>query len=246
MLKKTNVLGVDITTAKEQEILEFIVKELGKSRQERQKIIIFTPNPEMISAANREEGLKNMLNQAQISLPDGMGVVIAGKLMGKPIQARIAGVDFVKKLCENISKEPVKTGFLGGLPGVAKEAAECLQKKYPKLAVGYASDAYDKVKMIHSDIDILFVAYGFPKQEQWILEHINKIPATVVMGVGGAFDFISGRVVRAPKIVGNFGLEWLFRLIIQPWRVKRQLQLLHFGGLILREALSSRLKKFRI
>lgn len=242
MLKKTSILGVDITTSKPEEILEFIVEELQKEKGRRKKLIIFTPNPEMISEAHKDKRLRDVLNQAQISLPDGVGVIVAGKLLGKPIQARIAGVDFMKNLVKSVSKQPVNTGFLGGLPGVAKEAADCLKEKYPKLRVAYASDTFDKPKMIHSDIDILFVAYGFPKQEQWILKNINEIPAAVVMGVGGTFDFIAGRVPRAPKIIRDIGLEWMFRLIIQPWRIRRQARLLHFGGLILREALSNRLK----
>ena len=88
-------------------------------------------------------------------------------------------------------------------------------------------------------VDILFVAFGSPKQEIWIADNLNKIPAKVVVGVGGSFDFISGKVPRAPKFVRNLGLEWLFRLIIQPWRIKRQLSLLEFIYLVIREKLTA-------
>lgn len=214
-----------------------------KKREASRQVVIFTPNPEQISKAARDEKIMHLLNQAQIALPDGVGLVMGARVLGKPIYARITGVDFVKKLCENVSKEPVVTGFLGGLASVAEEAAKCLKQKYPGLRVGYASGTYNKAEMIQSDIDILFVGLGFPKQEQWIMAHKDEIPAKILMAVGGSFDFISGRTPRAPKLVRDFGFEWVFRLIIQPWRFFRQLQILHFGALIFLEALRGRLKK---
>lgn len=253
MRNKAYILGVGITTTSEKKILEYLLRELKKPRSEREKVIIFTPNPEQISAAARSPELTELLNQAQISLPDSVGVVMAARLIGKPIYARITGIDFMKSLCENVStlplsgrEQPVITGFLGGLPGVAELTSECLRKTSPDLRVGYASQAYEKEKMMQSDIDILFVAMGFPKQEKWIMEHKDEIPATVLMSVGGAFDFISGKIPRAPKFLQKLGLEWLFRLILQPWRFFRQLQILHFGALIFWEALGGRLKKLKV
>lgn len=242
MLGKTYILGVGVTTSREDKILEFIDDELAKPKRDREKIVVFTPNPEQISAASNPE-LKDILNQAQIALPDGVGVVLGARLIGKPIYSRITGIDFIQNLLEYVSKQPVVIGCLGGQKGVAVEAANCLQKKYSRISIGYATGAYDKEKMMRSDVDILFVALGFPKQEKWILEHRDEIPASVIMGVGGSLDFLSGRVKRAPVIIQKLGLEWLFRLAIQPWRFFRQLRLLHFSALILVEALTSRLKK---
>ncbi len=245
MLQKTKILGVNITSSKESEILEFMLSNLEKPRSKREKIVIFTPNPEQISEASRHEEYRVMLNEATVSLPDGVGIVMAGKMLGVPIKARIAGVDFVKNIVKSISKRPIKTGYLGGQPGVAERASECLKKMSSELLVTYASDVYDKEKMIESDIDVLFVALGFPKQEKWILSHKDEIPATVIMAVGGALDFIAGDIPRAPKFLRSIGLEWLFRLIVQPWRFLRQLRIWHFGGLILLEALSSRVKNIK-
>lgn len=263
MLDSVNILGVKITSSDKDKILEYILAELEKPKKVRRKIVVFTPNPEQISAANRDSSLKSLLNKADVALPDGMGVVWAAKLLGKPIEARISGVDFMESLVKSESvpiksgpKRPVVTGFFGGQPGVAEKAAECLSRKAgsgfagqeiassdsAKMSIGYASGAYDKEKMIHSDIDILFVGLGFPKQERWIIEHKDEIPASVIMAVGGSFDFISGRVPRAPLFVRLLGFEWLFRLANQPWRFWRQLRLLHFSALILREALRNRLK----
>ncbi len=243
MLRETKILGVKITSSPEQEVLEYIGAELAKLKQKRKKMVIFTPNAEQLSAASHDAQLHTLLNEADIALPDGVGIVIAGKLLGRPIEARVAGVDFMKNLVKSVSKQPVNTGYFGGLPGVAEEAAKCLQKIAPKMTIGYASHAYDKKEMMRSDIDILFVALGFPKQEQWIVDHKDEIPASVIMAVGGSFDFISGRVRRAPQIFRHFGFEWLFRLLIQPWRLRRQLRLLDFSALILKEALGSRPKK---
>lgn len=255
-MNKIDILGVGITKASEDEILEYILNKLRWRGKNKEKILIFTPNPEQISAAARNQSLKNLLNQAQIALPDGVGVVIAARLLGKPVYARITGVDFMEKLVKSVARlpkpgtdgqaeQPVITGYLGGEGDIAETTAKCLIKRYPGLAVGYASATFDKTKMIHSDIDILFVALGFPKQEKWILEHKDEIPATVIMAVGGALDFISGNLPRAPKFLRQAGLEWLFRLALQPWRFWRQARLLQFSGLILREALSDRLKKLR-
>lgn len=249
MLNKTDILGVGITTDNEDRILEFVLAELQKPKKDRKKIVIFTPNPEQISRAAGNRELQNILNSADVALPDGIGLVIGSQFVAKPgerIKARIAGVDFMKNLVKSVSKQPIKTGYLGGEPHVAEDAANCLKKMSPGLSIGYASGAYDKEKMIEFDIDILFVGLGFPKQEKWIMEHKNEIPATIFMAVGGSLDFLSGRIVRAPLLIRQIGLEWLFRLIIQPWRFFRQLRLLHFSALILVRALGSRLEKILV
>lgn len=242
MKDKVNILGVGFTINSEDEILKLIRTELVKRKSVRKKIVIFTPNPEQLSASKSSKHIRDILNQAQISLPDGVGIIWAAKLLGKPIHARITGIDFMKKLVKSVAERPVTTGFFGGQEGVAEHTADCLRKKWPKLKVGYASNVYDKKKMIESDTDILFVALGFPKQEEWILAHKDEVPASIIMVVGGAFDFISGKIPRAPKLIRQVGLEWLFRLILQPWRIFRQARIWHFGALILLEALSRRLK----
>mgnify|MGYP001584726460 CR=1 FL=1 len=245
MQNSTRILGVKITTMSGEKILEYVVSELEKPRLRGEKIVIFTPNPEQISAASRKPELKNVLNEADIALPDGIGIVWAAKILGKPIKARISGIDFMQNLVKSGSERPVVVGCFGGQPGVAEEAAECLKKIASNITIGYASDTYDKAKMMQSDIDILFVGLGFPKQERWIIEHRDEVPAKVIMTVGGSLDFLSGRVARAPFLIRQIDLEWLFRLIIQPMRFFRQLQIWHFGGLILWEALSSRLKRLK-
>lgn len=235
-LVKIEILEVNITKAKEEEILEYILERL-KTRDK--KLFITTPNPEIIMYANKHPEFRAILNEADLALPDGVGVLMASKLMGKGIEARVTGTDMVEKLSARLSKRTDTAGFLGGLGTVAEIASKRLQEKYPSLKIAYASSEWD-LKLLKTEwIDVLFVAFGFPKQEEWIYENLPKLPVTVAIGVGGAFDFVSGKVGRAPKFVQNIGLEWLYRLVKQPWRIKRQAALPKFTYLVLKEALKS-------
>ena len=261
MLNKIFLLGVGITNASEERILEYILKRL-KDKPEKtkslKKFFLTTPNPEILVYANKHPRYKKMLNYAEVSLPDGVGVFVASGLLGNKLQERIPGVDFIETLCKGCVRQPISMGFLGGRPGVAKRTAECLMKKYPWIKVRWAGTDWENEisvsKKRHSDtennhdtpwvspyishddpIDILFVAYGFPKQEEWIIEHLHELPVKSAMGVGGAFDYISGEVLRAPFMIRAIGLEWLFRLMRQPWRIKRQMALPEFVYLVIKE-----------
>ena len=228
---KIFLLGVGISDVNEHEVLEYIITGLPNQSE---KYYVVTPNPELLVMASKDRNYQRVLNNAKLALPDGIGVMIAGKVMGKPLKERIHGVDLVKSLCKEISRQPITVGFLGAGPSVAEKTAECLKKEYPGLKVGLTSQEWSK-DLKNSPIDILFVAFGSPKQEIWVSENLEKLPAKVVVGVGGAFDFISGKVRRAPLFMRKIGLEWLFRLIIQPWRIKRQLRLIEFIFLVLKE-----------
>ncbi len=175
---------------------------------------------------------------------------------------KVAGTDLMEALCKLAAEKGFTTGFLGGENGVAKKCAECLMEKYPNLKVVFAGSGgevdnngqirgedlrftiYDlKKEKNHKSLfvnhkslppaDLLFVAFGHIKQEKWMVNNLQKTPAHVMMGVGGAFDYLSGNVPRAPKWVQGLGFEWLYRLIVQPWRFKRQLSLVKFVWLIL-------------
>lgn len=233
--EKIFLLGVGFTNASERQVLEFIVTGLEKQTE---KYYIVTPNPEILVIANKDRQYKNVLNGAKLALADGIGVIIAARLLGRPLKQRINGVDLVEKLCSEVSNQPITVGFLGAGPNVAEKVAECLKNKYSNLRVGLvATEWSDALK--DKKVDILFVAFGSPKQEIWIANKLETLPAKVVVGVGGAFDFISGKVPRAPKVLRSLGLEWLFRLVIQPWRIKRQLSLLKFIFLVVGEKIKS-------
>ncbi len=229
--EKISLLGVGITKASRQEILEFIYRGLEKLHE---KYYIVTPNPELLVIADKDRDYKNILNSAKLALPDGVGVMLGARILGKPLKDRITGVDLVKSLSNYVAKQPITVSFLGGGPGVAEKTSECLRKMYPGLNVGWVSQEWtDDLK--NNKTDILFVAFGSPKQEVWIKNNLKNLPVKVAIGVGGSFDFISGKVPRAPKVLRDFGLEWLFRLIIQPWRIKRQFSLIKFVYLIFKE-----------
>jgi N-acetylglucosaminyldiphosphoundecaprenol N-acetyl-beta-D-mannosaminyltransferase len=233
--EKTFLLGVGITNATEREVLEFIVTGLEKSTE---KYYVVTPNPEILVIADKNPKYKSILNGAKLALPDGIGMMVAAKLAAKPLKQRIHGVDLLEDLCKDISNRPITVGFLGAGPGVAEKTVECLKKKYPGLKVGMVASEWSE-GLKDKKVDLLFVAFGSPKQEIWIADNLDTLPAKVVVGVGGAFDFLSGKVTRAPLILRKLGLEWLFRLIVQPWRIKRQLSLIKFIFLVLKAKFSS-------
>lgn len=234
MISKNFILGVGVSNGTNQEVLEFLLKGLKNGGK---KLSIFTPNPEIIVRAYHDSGFRKILNSASLALPDGIGVIWAGKILGKKFKEKIIGVDTLENLCKVARDYGLTVGLIGGEVKIADKTAECLMSKYPGLKVGFAG-ANASIKLLRSPLDILFVAFGAPKQEIWISKHINHLPVKVAMGVGGAFDYISGRIPRAPVFMRNLGLEWFFRLVIQPWRIRRQLALLEFIYLVLRERLS--------
>lgn len=233
MLDKKNILGVGITNASTQNILEYVVKSIEENTK---NYYITTPNPEIVVYATKHPEFRTVLNNADLALCDGVGIVLAGLVLGKPLIERTTGVELMKKLCEKVAKRPITVGFLGARGNIAQKTAECLKTLYPDLKVSFAEaelNSTDYAKLPKTDI--VFVAYGFPKQEQFMSETIGHVPFRVMMCVGGAFDYFSGSVPRAPLFIRSLGFEWLFRLVLEPWRVKRQFSLLTFMGLVLKE-----------
>lgn len=241
MLTKNNYLGVGITNETIEDILEYIENRLKKGP----KFFIVTPNPEILVYASKNPTFKMILNEAEIALPDGTGLFLASILRLNPFKQRIPGVDFMKELCE----KPISIGLLGGKPGIADRVAQRLKVRNSHLKVEFVGEEWptaDEIKDLRlknpksyllnlKSIDILFVAFGHPKQEEWIYKNLDQLPIKAAMGVGGSFDYISGEVKRAPFMVRAVGFEWLYRLIKQPWRFKRQLALLEFVKLIFKE-----------
>lgn len=228
IIMKTQIMGIKIDDVNMEEALSVAEQWIWNNpvyRNRTGKHYIVTPNPEMIVAAQKDDEFRKILNDADLAIPDGAGLKLSGK-----VKNTLAGTDLMEKLAELAAEKGFTTSFLGGKEGVAKKCAECLKAKYPTLKVAFAdSDINSKVP----PSDILFVALGHIKQEKWIAQNLSKVPVHLAMGVGGAFDYLSGQVPRAPKILREFGLEWLFRLIIQPWRIKRQLALFKYLWLIL-------------
>jgi N-acetylglucosaminyldiphosphoundecaprenol N-acetyl-beta-D-mannosaminyltransferase len=227
---KKDVLGVKIDDIHEVEALGIVINWL----ENRGKHYIVTPNPEMVVMAQKDTQLRRIINEADLAIPDGKGLNLFTDIV-----CNIPGTDFMEDLVELAAEKGFTVGFLGGRDGVAGKVSECLQKKYPKLKVTYAESGgeVDKkgnaiIPKILPPVKLLFVALGPPKQEKWIVNNLNNGDFEVAMGVGGAFDFLSGGVPRAPRLLRMINLEWFFRLLIQPWRIKRQLSLIKFVWLL--------------
>jgi N-acetylglucosaminyldiphosphoundecaprenol N-acetyl-beta-D-mannosaminyltransferase len=222
-MKKEFVLEVKIDDLNLDEAISLVKGWLSNN----EKHWIATPNPEMVMLAQKDLEFKQILNSADLSIPDGVGLKLVG------VKNRVTGVDLMEQL---IQFDDISVGLLGSAKGVAEKASECLLKKYPGINFAYINDGGPFIDSKTFDIpklDILFVAFGHGKQEKWIDKNLANIPVKVAMGVGGAFDYFSGNVPRAPKILRTLGLEWIFRLLIQPWRIKRQLVLISFVWKIL-------------
>lgn len=198
---------------------------------------IATVNPEFVMKAQEDGDFCHILQTADLCIPDGIGLLWAAKRQGKVIHERVAGSELVYHLAEASARQKWRLFLLGAGEGVAEEAAKVLQDKYPGLIVcgtfagspDPAGDEHVTTLINQSEADLLYVAYGAPKQDKWIARNRNKLRTVrVAMGVGGSLDFVSGRVQRAPVWIQNLNLEWLYRLIRQPWRWRRMLALPRF------------------
>lgn len=202
---------------------------------------IVTLNPELLYRAQSSPELLDMVNRADLVTPDGVGIVWACRVKGEPVTERVTGIDLMIKLLERAGQKGWRVFFLGSEPGVAEDAARRTVERYPGLNVvgthhGYFSAADEPaiIKAIKSARpQLLFVALGAPRQEQWIDKYKEIMGAPAAMGVGGSLDVLAGKVPRAPEWMCRFHLEWLGRLVQQPSRWKRMLVLPKFALLVL-------------
>jgi N-acetylglucosaminyldiphosphoundecaprenol N-acetyl-beta-D-mannosaminyltransferase len=194
---------------------------------------LVTVNPEFVMRARWDEPFRQVLNGADLALADGIGLVWAARLLRRPLPERVAGSDMVPRIARRAAKEGWRLYLLGAAPGVAQQAALALGASCPALQVAgtYAgSPAPDEEEAIVERIravspDVLLVAYGAPAQDMWIARNLTRLGVPVAMGVGGTLDFIAGRARRAPGWVRWLGLEWLHRLVLEPWRWRRMMAL---------------------
>ncbi len=245
------ILGVKVDQVNIKESVQRVEGWLGGLG----KHYVTTPNLEIIKTAQTDPKLKDILNKADLAIPDssrlGWLKVLseernpfkrllffpAGflpKLFHLTQFDTVTGVDLMDSLCKSSSEKGFTIGLLGGGQKVAENTAECLQKKYIGLKINFVNSKTqvncdgESEELNIPKLDILFVAFGGGKQEKWIANNLDKIPVKVAMGVGGSFDYLSGNVPRAPRWLRVIGFEWLFRLIMQPWRIKRQIGLIKF------------------
>lgn len=206
---------------------------------------IVTANPELVMEARRNPAFAEVLRRAELVLPDGIGIVWAARLLGRPIAQRVPGIELAEALLEAGARHGYKVFFLGAAPGVAEQAAVAVERTYPGIEVvgtqhGYfsAEEEPDVVERVRRAVpDILFVGLGAPRQEFFIARHRTTWNVPVAIGVGGSLDVLSGRARRAPRWVQAIGLEWLYRLVREPRRIGRMAALPQFVVLVLLDAM---------
>lgn len=192
---------------------------------------VVTPNPELVNLARTDREYRTLLNSASLTLPDGIGILYAAKILGRPLRERVPGIDFAAGLMKSLEKTGGRLFLLGARPGVAEQAAGKLHKEYPGLTIcgvqdGYfTADAPVAEAIRRAGADVVFVCLGAPKQEKWMAEHGPATGAHLMVGLGGALDVFSGTVKRAPVLWRRLGLEWLYRLLRQPARIGRMAKL---------------------
>ncbi|MDF0726047.1 WecB/TagA/CpsF family glycosyltransferase [Cytobacillus sp. S13-E01] len=230
MREKESYLGIDISPLSYDEIIEDLKERINKGVQST----IIAVNPEKVIAGEQNGELKQLINSSTYQIPDGIGILLASKLKGGRITSRVTGVDMMARLVEFASLNNHKVFLYGAKEEVVKTAKNNLEVKYPGLVIsgyanGYVNNQEDLIQSINdSGAVLLFVAMGSPKQELWIRENMNKLNVKVFQGVGGSFDVFAGHVKRAPAFYRNLGIEWLYRLLKEPKRFKRQLALPRF------------------
>lgn len=237
MKARIDILGcpVDVLT------MELALERISECIAQQQHCQVVTANAEILYAAQHDPGLFLTLHDAELVTADGMGVLLAGRILRQPLPERVAGVDLVHSLALHGVRAGWRFYLLGAKPEVLTAAKERLETLYPGLQVVGSHDGYfgpeenatviDSIRA--SKPDILLVAMGAPKQDKWLHDHLAKCGAAVGIGVGGTFDILAGSVQRAPLWMQRFGLEWLFRLWQQPSRWRRTLLLPKFVWAVL-------------
>lgn len=229
MVEKVGILGVQVAslTMKEAvlQILEYI--------KNKKAVLVATANAEMIMNANRDPELKQVLDAAELVVPDGAGTVWAAHHLGYNMPERVAGYDLVQELLKIAPEKKLRVFFFGSAPGVAEKAKQKAEKLYPGVNIvgcrnGYFSvqDEKEIVEMIKAAApDVLLAALGVPKQEKWLYKYKDELNVPVCIGVGGTLDVMAGVMKRAPLWMQKAKLEWLFRGLLQPKRAGRLLAL---------------------
>ena len=234
------VLGVRVDRLSQRQALDSIEQIIAQWRaSDRAQVCqqIVTVNPEFVMEAQHNKDFRTAIDAAALIVADGVGVVWATRYLGRPVPERVTGTDLLPELAQRCAAAGYRLYLLGAAPGIAEAAGARLQELAPGLVIAgtYAGspapneeeEIIERVRAAHADV--LCVAYGAPAQDLWIWRNLARLPVAVAMGVGGAYDFLSGRQQRAPVFLRKLGLEWLYRLYREPWRWRRMLALPRFA-----------------
>lgn len=250
-MKKTsttdkNLLEIPFENLSHEQSRENILKYLSNPKG---NFVIQSVNPEICVQMQSDPEFKKIVLTGQMHIVDGIGVVVAGKVLGITVGERFTGVDLVHTVLTDPSFRSFRVMLIGGKGNVAERLADCYRDKKSGSNVFGFQGIEDISHVTRAEEEnlfsivaelkpqIIFFAFGSPAQEKWIYAHRTQLQGIVCAGVGGAFDFLAGDVGRAPAFVRKMGFEWLYRLILQPWRWRRQLRLGAFVGLVLKEKL---------
>ncbi|NLJ57237.1 MAG: WecB/TagA/CpsF family glycosyltransferase [Tissierellia bacterium] len=236
-MDKLSIMDVRIDNCSMGEVIEIADEKISKDEQ----YIIYTPNTEIIMMCQEDKEFLNLINKSDINVPDGVGLLYAAKMKNHPLKEKVAGYDLSLNLLKLANEKALKLYVVGGKPGVAEIAMKNVKEKYPKIEIlgtqhGYFKGAHlgmaghEEERAIIEDINrqkpnILFVGFGAKKQEQWIEYNKDLLNANIIIGNGGTLDGLAGIVKRAPDIFIKLGLEWFYRLVKEPKRIKRQIVL---------------------
>lgn len=238
-LRQTRILGVRVDCLDMKSALERIESFAAEGGHH----LVATVNPEFVMLARQDSAFARVLESADLCLPDGTGVVWAARRQGCALCEPVAGTDMLPLLASMCARRGFRLFLLGAGPGVADELASILRSLHPSLLVASHSGSPEpssddeSLRLIRDHgTQVLLVAYGAPKQEMWIDRLRNRLDVAVAMGVGGAFDYLTGRVPRAPAWMRRAGFEWLHRLAHQPWRIRRMAVLPVYAIKVLRSA----------
>lgn len=225
---RTDVLGVRF----DDRTVDEAVSQACEIIRGDKKAYIVTPNPEIVLICRHHRELHAAINGADLVLPDGIGIILGARILGTPLSCgRVPGIEFAAALFDKMAEFNGSVFLLGSKPGVAEEAGEILKEKYPGLIIvgtrdGYFTDDEQVIAQINGvNPDLLLVCLGAPKQELWMARHIGRLNTRLCAGLGGSLDVFAGKVKRAPIFFQRFGLEWFYRLICEPRRIKRMIKL---------------------
>jgi N-acetylglucosaminyldiphosphoundecaprenol N-acetyl-beta-D-mannosaminyltransferase len=234
------ILGVRVDRLTQSQVLDVVEATISlyhTNTPHPQCQQLVTVNPEFVITAQHNALFRQAINQSALVVADGVGIVWASRYLGKPTPERVTGVDTLISLAQRCAQHRHSLYLLGAAPGVAESAAARLQELAPGLQIAgtYAGspDPIDEDNIIErlsiAHADVLCVAYGAPAQDLWIERNLTRLPVALAMGVGGSFDFLTGKQRRAPRVLQRLGLEWLYRLYREPWRWRRMLALPKFA-----------------
>ena len=227
---RINIMGVDFDSL----TLSEAVDRAEALISERRAAYVVTPNPEIVMTCWENQDAMEAVQNADLVLPDGVGVVYGAKILGSPLKGKLPGIDFAAELMRRMASCGGRVYLLGAKPGVAEMAGDRMRQQFPGLIIcgthdGYFQDDAPIIEEINAlQPDLLLVCLGAPKQELWMHRNRPVLKVGLIAGLGGSLDVFAGTVKRAPVFFRKFGLEWFYRLVKEPWRFKRMMKLPKF------------------